>query len=126
MLETDKSNVRLNICPDLLLSVELNIHGSDNFEHDVVLGRDFLVNTLTLSFALDPNKLENDLVDELPFADVCSVSSGSLLENCQIDFDEETKNKLVRLVRKIENSSFQVIDDDYRVRVNLNDKSIYA
>lgn len=126
VLETVKSGIRLNLRPDLLLDIELNIHGSDNFEHDVVLGRDFLVNKLTLSFALELNKLENDLRHELPFADVYAVSSDSLLKDCDVDFGLESKNRLVKLVKEIEDASIPVIEDDYRVRVNLVDKSVYA
>lgn len=73
VLGTIRSNIRLDIRPDLLLEIVFNVHNCDGFEHDAILGRDFLENKLSLSLELDSKEKKGDVLRELNFGEVYSV-----------------------------------------------------
>lgn len=50
----------------------------------------------------------------------------SLFSDVSIDFDHATKNDLVSVFQEIEDTEIPVINDDYSVRINLKDESVYA
>lgn len=43
-----------------------------------------------------------------------------------IDFDQTTKNQLVTIFRDDENIIMPIVDDNYSIKINLKDESIYA
>jgi len=104
------------------------------FPHDFILGRDFLsTQRLTVVFRFreysgEENNNNLSLFAELPlFVDEnsCSKLEGHL-ENAEIDFDAEAKQRLVRTITEVERSAVDPVDDGYTVSVRLKDESVYA
>jgi len=50
----------------------------------------------------------------------------SVIEECHVDFDYETKQKLKSIVLDVNNTSVFLIDDGHAVRVRLRDTSVFA
>lgn len=123
IMESVRSNIRLELLKDVLLNIDLR---SNEFEYDVVIGRDFLDNKLTLTFGLSSSVSEIDDIREFPHSDVYAVSDKIDLNECKIDFSSESKSELKRMIEEVNNLLIPPVDDDYAVRVNIRDPSIYA
>lgn len=67
-----------------------------------------------------------DFLREFNFGEVCTVSSGLPIEDCEVDFGQNVKRKLTDLIEEVNKTPINSIQDDYNVRVNISDKSIYA
>lgn len=64
----------------------------------------------------------------LPQFDICEVTDSleAKIENSQIDFEEPIKNQLKQIILETENSKVPLINDNYFVKVNFKDTSMYA
>lgn len=113
--------------PKIPFDIELHIL-SNNVANELVIGRDFLEKEkITLIYT--PSKVTEILNSQfLSHFNVCEITDKitGQIENCQIDFTENIRNKLVKLLVEAENADVTTINDDYAVRVNLRDRSIYA
>lgn len=71
-------------------------------------------------FALFPAYLLN--------LNVMSVNNdvSDIIDDSEIDFEKIYKERLKALVTEIENRKVEVIEDDYMVKVNIKDPSVYA
>ncbi|XP_032679538.1 uncharacterized protein LOC116847991 [Odontomachus brunneus] len=120
-----RMSIRLSLTFELLLTVDFNVLKSNDFEYDVILGRDFLMDKLTLSFELS-SELKDNCFGEFPRADIYAVSNVNPVEDAVIDFGSGVKNKLVKVFEEVEKFECPIAEDNYAVRVNLVDHSIYA
>jgi len=104
------------------------------FPHDFILGRDFLsTQNLTVIFRFrDQEGEENNnnlsLFAELPLyvSDNTFSKLEGQLDRSEIDFDAETKQRLVRMINEVDQSVIESVNDKYTVSVRLKDESVYA
>lgn len=80
-----KTLTRIELCLDEKFTVNFNIYiilRNNTFEHDVVIGRDFLENKLTLAFGLNSDTV-NDVNDrkKVPSRDIYAMSDNKKLED---------------------------------------------
>lgn len=105
------STIRLEQFPDTVFDIELNVLEKNNFAHDLVIGRDFLSDkkpTIILR-TNNNNDNSNDKLSEGNFPsallrlDICEVSNTveSIIDECNIDFDNDVKKRLKQLVVEV-------------------------
>lgn len=106
----------------------MQILKNNSFPHDLIIGRDFITKEkLTVIYKPEEITGEHE-IQLLPRFDICEVSDTleDKINNCLIDFDKTVKRRLKQVILQVENMNIPPIEDDYTVRVNLKDKSIFA
>jgi len=100
---------------------------------DIILGRDFIekgnfvISCNNLEAGLDHENENINLLDCLPlFVDGHTSRLEEILDNISVDPDPEIRYRLTQLIKKIEETQYGIIDDDYTVRVYLKDDSVFA
>lgn len=132
----------IEVLGSIITTVKLESFGNDrikillhvvniyNFGSDLIIGRDLLAQEkIDFHFpAGGKGEVTNLFCTVLTVLEAASNSRKleDIFESLSIDFDREVKNKLIKLILKIENSEVPLIEDDHSVRVNLKDTSTYA
>ncbi|XP_077258535.1 uncharacterized protein LOC143895354 [Temnothorax americanus] len=120
-----RASISLDSYPNKKYEFNLYILEKDNFTYDLVIGRDFMENKVTLS--LHANKEVSDIKffpEDFMTTDICTAIETE--RDYQIDFGEDVKEKLKQVIREVEEADIPVVDNGYAVRVKLRDPSIYA
>ncbi|KMQ89167.1 hypothetical protein RF55_11226 [Lasius niger] len=129
------NNISCNLNALMDTGSPVSFIGLDNFNKmfdfsdlDVLIGRDFLEDhDLTLIFR--PAKSDAKSFTQLLLeTDVCytDVTPESIVEECEIDFGPNEKQRLKDVVSQCLNACVDFVDDDYFVTVHLKDDSPYA
>lgn len=98
---------------------------------DLIIGLDF-VELHELSLLYKPgNILENKLellreVASVETIDEIQTDIVSVLSEIEVDFDKSVKKRLIDTVLEVENTDVSPVIDDYLVKVELKDESVYA
>ncbi|XP_070510437.1 uncharacterized protein [Cardiocondyla obscurior] len=114
--------------PEKSFKVSLFVLECKKMRCDVVIGRDFL-DKHGITATYKPKTWDSEGETLLwPRFDVCEVGSvvETYLEECRTDFGPEVSEKLKELIIKINEANIPEIKDDYNVRINLKDSSVYA
>ncbi|KAK2578394.1 hypothetical protein KPH14_012645 [Odynerus spinipes] len=116
-----------------ILPVRLRVVKERSFPFDVILGRDFLhAEKLTLIYepceAIEEKNSDNILAYDINRINLVEDGSEieSTVDNLEIDFGLDVKEKLKEVILEAENSNGEIVDDDYCVSVRLRDDSVYA
>lgn len=104
---------------------------NDNFEHNLVLGREFLKDKISLRFKLGKENATNEFFFlDFVNTEICTVYEAEKrnldLDNCEIDYEDRMKREIIKIISEIEDAPIPIINDNYNVRVHLRDESIYA
>lgn len=126
-----KTTVVCDQWPDQVLSVQFYIL-NDGFLHELILGRDFLDKERT-TLIYEPRNPNNGFnVQLLPSFDVCNIENKvkdkvkDKLASHDIDFDNVDRSDLYKLLTEIEDTDIPKSEDNYKVRINSRDTSVYA
>lgn len=125
------TSIKLEALPDTLLNGVFHVLQYKSSAH-IILGCDFLKsNKILFMLNLSQNAFENKvhLLSHVASAEVldCQSVMDNFLSDIEIDFDSNVKKQLVNLILEINNTSVPLSDDDeYLVKVNLKDDSIFA
>lgn len=123
-----KTNIGLKILPSVNIEVMFHIIRNDSWNSHIVLGRDFfLQNKITLVFNPVKSKAEErlQLLREVASADVIEENDSGLA-TIHTDFGPAVDLKVQMVIKEVENTPVEKVDDDYRVTVQLHDNSIFA
>lgn len=125
------SNIRLELLSDVVLSGNFHVLLSKNLPSQVILGRDFLEeNNIFLVIDLSKKKYDERirLFSYVASAEVFDNKSDleNLLNEIVVDADSSTKNNLIVSILEIENEQTSFPEDDYLVKINLKDDTIFA
>jgi len=100
---------------------------------DLILGRDFIgkekiaITCDTVNAEVDQKKTDSNLFMNLPlYVEDHDSQLKKQLSIIEIDYDTEIRDYLTQLIIEIENTQFDVIDDDYSVKVHLRNDSVFA
>jgi len=130
-----KGTVKVALTLDVLsgnsFTVELFVISNTTLEADIILGREFLFeHRLTLVYKpVDrPSWPETNLFTVLPLHVLEDTERDfeSVIEEANIDFGHETKQKLKSIARDVNNTSVPRMDDGHAVQVRLRDDSVYS
>jgi len=123
-----KSRIEFREFPDRVFDITLHVVKSDFSDLDLIIGCDFIEqHELTLIFR--PSKVSSDtFMQPLLQMDVyfTNISIKSIIDDCEIDFDKNEKQRLKEIIIECSQVDVSVVDDDYSVSVNLKDNSTYA
>lgn len=128
-----KSEIVMEQWPNISFNIELQILTDNDFQNNLIIGRDFLISEkLTVIYKPSEDNLFEEAQLLLQF-DICEIRNGSVklefelkIDNCQIDFDDSTKNRLKQLILEVANSRVPIKEDNHFIKVNLRDTSTYA
>jgi len=130
-----KGTVKVALSIDVLsgnsFTVELFVISNTTLEADLILGREFLFeHRLTLVYKpVDrPSWPETNLFTVLPLHVLEDTERDfeSVIEEANVDFGYEAKQKLKSIVLEVNNTSVPQVDDGHAVHVRLRDTSVYA
>lgn len=103
----------------------------DTFTGDIIIGREFLMKE-NLTLVYKPRSEIGERVSLFTFLPL-SIGEESdeepieeMLGQIEIDFEPRHKKSLESLLLSVHRGERQTVQDDYRVRVNMKDKSVYA
>jgi len=134
VIGTVEVNLTLSLLKQKRFKVTLFVIKDQAFSHDLILGRDFLGSqNLTVVFRFREGEGEEEknrlgLLAELPlFVDDNMLTKfEGQLQQTEIDFNFQTKQRLIRIISEVENSDISPVEDNYSVSVHLKDESVYA
>jgi len=113
--------------------VELFILKEFRISYDIIFGRDFIrkqnLAISCVSKGLHTDHLEGDvnLFEVLPlYAEDNSARVEKILKDIVIDYESSVRDYLTNLINEIEETRYDIINDDYSVKVYLKDESIFA
>jgi len=121
-----------------IIEVNLLVLSSDSLSTHLVIGRDFLDQHQLTAIYYPPQiaverfrekaELNVSFAQDLLQVAACykPTTFRDLVQNIQIDFDLSVKKQLELLLLEINEVSVTKVKDDYQVRVNIVDPSIYA
>lgn len=109
--------------------IALYVLSDNTFQGHVIIGREFIAKE-SLTFVYKPHSHDDERVVLFSCLPLCvdeetSEKSPEDLNSCDIDFGYKYKQQLKNLF-EVRNMPIEVIADDYTVRVNIKDPSIYA
>ena len=126
ILGCHQAKIGLEQIPEVTLEIDLHVLTDNSLPTDIIIGRDFL-NKHEVSVMFDPVvEFENNDFPEPLLQMIACSENGSDIDEITIDFDEQSKNQLKKLLIEIEKLPVEKPDDDYQVTVNLKDHSTYA
>jgi len=125
-----RSSIKFELLPNISIQGNFHVLRHNSLFTHIIIGRDFLRNKLffAVNFADDESEDRVHLFSQVASAEIIEHKSifDSSSSDVVIDFDSFIKNKLLSLFHEIENTQVPVIQDDYLVKINLKDDSIYA
>ncbi|CAL1672060.1 unnamed protein product [Lasius platythorax] len=124
--------IKLEILSNFVPNVTFLVMESNFNPSRLILGRDFLSEhkiIVTIDVTNKDIKNKVQLFSEVAFTDVIDCSSDeldNLLSDINIDFDNSIKNQLTSVIKEVYNANISPIEDNYAVKVNLKDESVFA
>jgi len=113
--------------------VELFVLKEFQISFDIIFGRDFIRKerfTITcVNKVIDTDRTESDtnLFEALPlYVEDDDSRVEKILSDTVIDFESSVRDYLIKLISEIEETHFDVLDDEYSVKVYLKDDSTFA
>jgi len=113
--------------------VELFVLKEFRISYDIIFGRDFIgkqnLSISCVSKGLHMDHIEGDvnLFKTLPlYAEDNSARVEKILKDIVIDYESSVRDYLTNLINEIEETHYDVINDEYSVKVYLKDDSIFA
>jgi len=133
ILGTVELKFTLSVLKHRRFEMSLFVIKDQAFPHDLILGRDFLSSqNLTVIFRFRDQEGEGNnnlsLFAELPLfvSENTFTKLEGQLDRSDIDFDIETKQRLVQVINEVDQSVIEPVNDKYTVSVRLKDDSVYA
>lgn len=111
------------------VTVDLFVLRDATFDTDLILGREFLrKGKLTFVYTLigEGDRDRVSLFADLPLCVEGEVTLEKIIEQSDIDFDNNVRQKLINVITEVRDRKIESADDDYAVRVRLRDESVYA
>jgi len=126
-----KVALSIDVLSKAKFNVELFVISNTTLEADIILGREFLFEhrlTLVYKPADRPSWPETNLFTVLPLhvLEDSERDLESVIEESQIDFGYENKEKLKSIVLDVNKTDVPLKDDGHAVHVRLRDNSIFA
>jgi len=126
-----KVELALDILDNTSFSADMFVISNTTLEIDIIIGREFLhEHKLTLVYkpADQPSLPETNLFFVLPLHihEDNEQKLKSVIDDCDIDFDYNSKCKLSTMVLETNKAPVAEIDDGHCVQVRLKDSSVYA
>jgi len=121
----------IDVLSGTLFNADLFVISNTTLEADIILGREFLFeHQLILVYKPTdrPSWPKTNLFIVLPLhvLEDSERDLGSVIEECNIDFGYENKEKLKSVVLDVNSTSVPLIDDGHAVQVRLRDTSVFA
>ncbi|KAK2574692.1 hypothetical protein KPH14_012996 [Odynerus spinipes] len=123
------TSVCLQQLRDLTLPICLHVLKDNAIATHLILGRDFLEDQkITLKYVSSDSNNFNTFPKSLLqiLASLVDDKEEDKLNETSIDYDLSTLAKLKNLIKEVDNSKIDIIDDNYQVTVKLKDDSVYA
>jgi len=118
---------------DETFKVELFVLKEFQISYDIIFGRDFIgkekftITCESKGTGLDHIKSDVNLFKALPlYVEDDSSRLEKILNDIVIDYESSVRDYLIQLISEIEETHFDIIDDEYSVKVQLKDDSIFA
>lgn len=105
---------------------------SNSIKSQLILGRDFLSDheiSITINSSKKDLKTRAYLFSEIASTDIVDFTVykvSNVLNDINTDFDVSMERQLISIIKEVESSNILMIEDDYSVKVNLKDESVFA
>lgn len=126
------SIIKLELLPNFPAAIQVHVLEDNLSAADIIIGRDF-TESHKITIVIKPSSREVNnrlqLFSEIASVDIIeniSDQKDNTLNNIAIDFDQSVKVKLIAVIKEVNNVQVPLLNDDYSVKINLKDKSIYA
>ncbi|CAL1671715.1 unnamed protein product [Lasius platythorax] len=124
--------VKLEVLPNSTLMVTFLVTESSSSSSRLILGCDFLnQHKIVITIDVTDENVSNrvQLFSEVASTEIIDCAPNEieeLLTDINIDFDSSVKQQLISTIKEVNDTHIPLVNDDYSVKINLKDESIFA
>lgn len=124
--------VKLEVLPNSTLMVTFLVTESSFSSSRLILGCDFLnQHKIVITIDVTDENVSNrvQLFSEVASTEIIDCAPNEieeLLTDINIDFDSSVKQQLISTIKEVNDTHIPLVNDDYSVKINLKDESIFA